>query len=168
MRQKRTYKEKKYPIKRRFEPLWWCKSKKIDPKHLPSLDLFNTLRSIAYASRALAAVPRNYAQIEKEAMTLVFGCLKSHYFFMVEYDHKPFESIFESHNLQPPYIYRDNILSSRKTTNWCLLVMLWVAMISFLVLMSLDLQAYIKAHECLKSNQWNTYKNTPVLCDSFY
>ena len=159
--------EKKYLIQRRFEPLWWCKSKKIDPKRLPSLDLFNTLRSIAYASRALTAVQRNYAQIEKEAMTLFFGCLKSHFFFMVEYDHKPFKPFFGSHNLQSPYIYRDNFLSSTKTTNWCLLVMLWVAiifMISFLVLMRLDLQAYIKAHECLESNQWNT----PVLCDRFY
>ena len=38
---------------------------------------------------------------------------------MVEYDHKPFESIFGSHNLQPQYIYRDNFQKNDKLMFVC-------------------------------------------------
>ena len=131
------------------------------------LGLVQYLEIYCICFQSTCSSPKKLCTNRKGSYALFFGCLKSHFFFMVEYDHKPFEPFFGSHSLQPPYIYRDNFLSSRKTTNWCLLVMLWVAiifMISFLVLMRLDLQAYIKAHECLESNQWNT----PVLCDRFY
>lgn len=54
---------------------------------------------VAYASRALSDVERRYAQIEKEALAICFGCEKFHQYIFsktikVESDHKPLESIF--------------------------------------------------------------------------
>ena len=55
---------------------------------------------VAYSSRALTATERNYAQIEKELLAIVFACEKfDQYIFgksdvVVESDHKPLETIF--------------------------------------------------------------------------
>ena len=55
---------------------------------------------IAYSSRALTATERNYAQIEKELLAIVYACEKfDQYIFgksdvVVESDHKPLETIF--------------------------------------------------------------------------
>ena len=51
-------------------------------------------RAVMYASRTLSKSERNYAQIEKEAMALVFGVKKFHDFlyahpFTLVTDHKP-------------------------------------------------------------------------------
>lgn len=56
-------------------------------------------KPIAYASRALNNTQKKYAQIEKEALAIVFGCEKFHQYvygrhFVVESDHKPLEYIF--------------------------------------------------------------------------
>ena len=56
-------------------------------------------KPVAYASRALATTERNYAQIEKELLAIVFGAERHHQFtygrrVMVESDHKPLETIF--------------------------------------------------------------------------
>ena len=54
---------------------------------------------VAYASKALTKSQQNYAQIEKEMLTIVFGCTKFHKYIFglqnveIETDHKPFEMI---------------------------------------------------------------------------
>ncbi len=54
---------------------------------------------IAYASRALSAAEKNYAQIEKEPLAIVFALRKFHQYVYgvpvrVQSDHKPLEAIF--------------------------------------------------------------------------
>jgi len=55
-------------------------------------------RPLAYASRALTAAERNYAQIEKELLAIVFSTERFHQYtygrlVIVESDHKPLETI---------------------------------------------------------------------------
>ena len=56
-------------------------------------------RPIAYASHTLSNSKRNYSQIEKEALSLVFGVKKFHMYlygrnFVLVTDHKPLTTIF--------------------------------------------------------------------------
>ena len=51
-------------------------------------------RPVAYASRSLNTSEKNYAQIEREALSIVFGVRKFHQFlygrkFTLITDHKP-------------------------------------------------------------------------------
>ena len=62
---------------------------------------------VAYGSRALTNSQRNYAQIEKEALAILYGCTKFHqYVFgkevLVETDHRPLQSIFAKPLHQAP------------------------------------------------------------------
>jgi hypothetical protein len=56
---------------------------------------------IAYASKALTQTEKNYAQIEKEMLAIVFGCTRFHKLIygrhnvIVESDHKPLETIWK-------------------------------------------------------------------------
>ena len=55
---------------------------------------------IAYALKSLTTAQQAYAQIEKEALALVFGCEKLHHYlygrdFIAETDHKPLEIIMK-------------------------------------------------------------------------
>ena len=55
---------------------------------------------IAYASKLLKTTQQAYAQIEKEALALVFGCEKFHHYlygrnFVAEMDHKSLEIIMK-------------------------------------------------------------------------
>ena len=58
-------------------------------------------KPVAYASKALTKTEQNYAQIEKEMLAILFGCIKFHKLIYgrrevdVESDHKPLESIFK-------------------------------------------------------------------------
>ena len=63
---------------------------------------------IAYASKSLSRAQQAYAQIEKEALAIQFGCGKFRQYvygthFTVETDHRPLESIFKKPiNSSPP------------------------------------------------------------------
>jgi len=55
---------------------------------------------VAFANRAMTQTEQNYCQIEKETLSIVFGCEKFHQFvygrqFEVENDHQPLKSIFD-------------------------------------------------------------------------
>lgn len=69
-------------------------------------------KPVAYGSRALTDAQKNYAQIEKELLAIVYGCEKFHQYVYgkeveVESDHKPLESIFKkSLHQAPPRLQR--------------------------------------------------------------
>lgn len=57
---------------------------------------------IIYASKSLTDAQKKYAQIEKEALGIAFGCHRFHQYIFgrkvqVETDHRPLESIFKNH-----------------------------------------------------------------------
>ena len=63
---------------------------------------------VAFASRALTPAERNYAQIEKECLSIVFACQRFHYYLYgrgdvtAETDHKPLIAIFNKPLLSAP------------------------------------------------------------------
>ena len=57
-------------------------------------------RPVSYASRSLNSAEKNYAQIEKELLAILFGCTQYHQYISskhvtVETDHKPLEYVFK-------------------------------------------------------------------------
>ena len=75
---------------------------------------------IAYASKSLTTSQKNYAQIEKEMLAIVFGCNKFHDYvnglpnIVVETDHKPLESILQKPLHQAPARLQRMIMSIQK------------------------------------------------------
>ena len=62
---------------------------------------------IAYASRTLSSAERNYSNLEREALALVFGVKKFHQYicgrhFSLVTDHKPLGSLFNEKKATPP------------------------------------------------------------------
>ena len=55
---------------------------------------------MCHASRPLTSAEKNYAQIEKELLAIVYGCTKFHQYVYgkkvnVQTDHKPLEALFK-------------------------------------------------------------------------
>ena len=62
---------------------------------------------VSYASRSLNSAEKNYAQIEKELLAIVFGCQKYHQYIYgrvvsIETDHKSLEYIFRKPLTETP------------------------------------------------------------------
>lgn len=63
---------------------------------------------MAFASRALTPTEQNYAQIEKECLSIVFACQRFHHYLYgrdnitAETDHKPLIAIFSKPLLNAP------------------------------------------------------------------
>lgn len=67
-------------------------------------------KPVAYASKAFTQTQKNYAQIEKELLAILYACTKFHYFIFgrsmndvtIETDHKPLISIFKKPLIEAP------------------------------------------------------------------
>ena len=79
-----------------------------------------TERPVAYASRTLLSNEQNYAQVEKEALSLVFGVQKFYQYiygreFTLVTDHRPLTTIFGPKKGVPP-------LAAARLQRWALLL----------------------------------------------
>ena len=86
-------------------------------------------RPIAYASRTLSSSEKNYAQLEREALSLIFGVQKFHQFlygcsFMLYTDHKPLTVIFNPKKGIPP-------LSAARLQRWSIILSAYDYTIAF-------------------------------------
>lgn len=75
-------------------------------------------RPVAYASRSLSKPEKGYAQMEREALAIVFGVQKFHYYlygrpFTIQSDHKPLSFLFNQKKGIP-------VLSSARVQRWAL------------------------------------------------
>ena len=77
-------------------------------------------KPISFASHTLTAAEKNYSQLEKEALSLIFGVCKFHQYlygrkFTLITDHKPLTAIFSSKKGIP-------ILAATQLQRWALLL----------------------------------------------
>ena len=75
-------------------------------------------RPIAFASRTLTPAEKNYSQLDKEALSVIFGVKKFHQYvygrhFVLCTDHKPLVSLLNEHKLVPH-------MSSPRMQRWAL------------------------------------------------
>ena len=88
-----------------------------------------TERPVAYASRTLTESEKNYAQLEKEALSLVFGVRKFHQYlygrpFTLYTDHQPLTTIFGPKRGVPP-------LAAARMQCWALILSAYDYQIQF-------------------------------------
>ena len=86
-------------------------------------------RPIAFASRTLSASERNYAQVEKEALSLIFAVKKFHSYlygrqFTIVTDHKPLTAILGPKKGTPP-------LAAARLQRWAILLSAYKYQIEF-------------------------------------
>ena len=75
-------------------------------------------RPVAYASRTLTTAEKNYSQLEKEDLAVVYGVKKFHNYlcgrhFLIESDHQPLAHLFGEKKGMPP-------LASSRIQRWAL------------------------------------------------
>lgn len=75
-------------------------------------------RPVAYASRTLTPAEKNYAQLEREGLAIVFGVKRFHNYlygrsFVIESDHQPLSYLFQESRVVPP-------MASSRIQRWAL------------------------------------------------
>ena len=75
-------------------------------------------RTVAFASRSLTPAERNFAQLDKEGLAIVFGVKKFHHYllgrkFKIYSDHKPLQHLFSETRPVPP-------MASARIQRWAL------------------------------------------------
>ena len=77
-------------------------------------------RPIAYASRTLSSAEKNYSQLEKEGLAVIFAVRKFHQYlygrkFVIYSDHKPLKYLFSVHRQVP-------VMAAARIQRWSLLL----------------------------------------------
>ena len=77
-------------------------------------------RPVSFASRTLSPAERNYSQLEREALAIIFALKKFHFYvygfeFTIKTDHKPLLGIFSPDKLIP-------LMASGRIIRWCLMM----------------------------------------------
>ena len=88
-----------------------------------------TERLIAFASRTLSSSERNYAQVEKEALSLIFGVKRFHNYlygckFTLVTDHKPLTTILGPKKCIPP-------LATARLQRWAIILSAYTYQVGF-------------------------------------
>ena len=91
--------------------------------HLPD----GTEKPIAHVSKSLAPAEKNYGQIEKEVLALVYGIKKFHQYisgreFVLLTDHKPLVTIFGSRKGIP-------VVTANRLQRWAIILMGYIEML---------------------------------------
>ena len=77
-------------------------------------------KPVAYASRSLATADKNYSQLDKEALAIIFGIKRFHQYiygrtFQLVSDHKPLMSIMDAQKGIP-------VMVSARLQRWALML----------------------------------------------
>lgn len=88
-----------------------------------------TEKPIAYASRTLAPAEKNYAQLDKEALAIIFGMVKFRQYLLGRHftlltDHKPLQHLFSEHRAIPQ-------MASSRIQRWALTISAYDYSISY-------------------------------------